>query len=397
MTLRGLSISLCVIVACGAPDVSPRTASQPTELPGIPIDAVVFDPVALDAIVLDATTTLVEASPGLDVAAVTPEAPEVWLKGSTHVHARPSGDSTTPIPEVIRWYERRGYDFIVLTDHNQISELDTTAPPSTGPAVSAPGKPLLVLAGIELTHNPSNCIPAGDESGNCRIHVNLLGVTGRVSGKLTWANRKTRQRLAKYDAALVQQRALGGLAQINHPSWFWGMNGALLAELARHGYRLVEIANSAFATWNAGDPKHPDLETIWDAALTQGVTLWGIASDDAHDYSESGKAKYPAGGGWVVVKAARDPVAILRALDAGRFYSSTGVVLDRAGVDAGLLVVEVAQGQGGAYTIDFVENGLRVEQVKGRTASRQLPAAGYLRAIVTRGDGKQAWVQPARR
>ena len=49
--------------------------------------------------------------------------PEVWLKGSTHVHARPSGDSSTPIADVVVWYEQRGYDFIVLTDHNRVSEV----------------------------------------------------------------------------------------------------------------------------------------------------------------------------------------------------------------------------------------------------------------------------------
>ncbi|CAN5823979.1 CehA/McbA family metallohydrolase [soil metagenome] len=392
-TVRSLPIAVCAIVACSAPDVSPRTAPQPTPTRPIPIDAEVADAWAPDAIVPDTSTTLVDASSPVDA---IPTAPEVWLKGSTHVHARPSGDSATPIAEVTQWYERRGYDFIVLTDHNQVSELDKTAPPTTGPVVSAPAAKLIVLAGIELTHNPSNCIPPGDDSGKCRIHVNLLGVTGRVTGKLAWANRRTNERLAKYDAALEQQKALGGIAQINHPNWFWGINGELLAELARHGFRLVEIANSAFTTWNEGDGIHPAMEAVWDAALKQGVTLWGVASDDAHDYSDRGKGKYPAGGGWVVVKAARDPAAILASLDAGRFYSSNGVVLARADVDAGALVVEVAKGQKGSYVIDFIENGKRVTVV-GRTASRKLPATGYLRAVVTRGDGKRAWVQPARR
>ena len=42
-----------------------------------------------------------------------PADPEVWLRGSTHVHAKASGDSKTPLPEVIEWYETRGYDFLV--------------------------------------------------------------------------------------------------------------------------------------------------------------------------------------------------------------------------------------------------------------------------------------------
>jgi hypothetical protein len=107
--------------------------------------------------------------------------------------------------------------------------------------------------------------------------------------------------------------------------------------------------------------------------------------------------KYPAGGGWTAVKAARDPAAILAALDAGRFYSSSGVVLERAEVSGDELVVEVAPGERGSHMIDFIENGKRVQRVNGMTARRTLPASGYLRALVTRGDGKKAWVQPARR
>lgn len=400
MSRHGLAVVvMSAVVACGAPDVSPRTAPRTAVDAAIaPADAAVPEVPDAAPPAIDAAAPIADATEVADAAPATPPAPEVWLKGSTHVHARPSGDSSTPIGDVVRWYEDRHYDFIVLTDHNQTSELTKDAPSTAGQmAITAPGPGLLVLAGIELTHNPSNCIPAGDKSGKCRIHVNLLGVTGRIAGKLTWANRKTSDRLLKYDAALAQQKVLGGVAQLNHPNWFWGMNGELLAELARRGFHLVEIANSAFKKWNDGDKEHPDLETLWDAALAQGVTLWGLASDDAHDYSEGRRGKYPAGGGWVVVKAARDPAAILAALEAGHFYASNGVVLAHAEVDGGQLVVEVAPGERGSYTIDFIENGKRVQRVKGRSARRTVPASGYVRARVTRGDGTHAWVQPARR
>lgn len=374
----------CAAAACAAPDVQPPSTPKP--IPDAAVSVLVEDApleqsvgVAIDSSALD------HAEPAVAIIDVTPPQPEVWLKGSTHVHAKPSGDSSTPLPEVIAWYETHRYDFIVLTDHNRTTEVTQ-------------GASLIVIPGIELTYNPTGCIPPGDSSGKCRIHVNLLGITGRAEGRLEWANRKTRERLAKYEAALVVQKSLGGIAQLNHPNWFWGMNGDLLAELARRGFKLVEIANAAFATWNDGDQDHPDLDTLWDQALVQGVTLWGVASDDAHHYGPPGtKGKYPAGGGWVVVKAQRTPQAILAALEAGRFYSSNGVVLSRAEVDGDALVVEVAAGERGNYTIDFIENGKRVERVKAKSARRTLPQAGYLRALVTRGDGTKAWVQPARR
>src|SRR5687767_13702859 len=85
--------------------------------------------------------------------ATAPE-PEVWLRGSTHVHAKPSGDSSTPLPQVIDWYERHGYDFIVVTDHNRVSELDPSTDTLGQVTIRPPGQGLIVLAGIELTYNP---------------------------------------------------------------------------------------------------------------------------------------------------------------------------------------------------------------------------------------------------
>jgi hypothetical protein len=173
------------------------------------------------------------------------------------------------------------------------------------------------------------------------------------------------------------------------------MQPELLAELGKRGARLVEVANAQFMKWSVGDKDHPSVEALWDAALGQGVEMWGVASDDAHHYNEK-HGKWPAGGGWVVVKARRDPQAILDALAAGHFYASTGVVLAHAEASAGELVVEVAPNEPGTYAITWIENGTAVATVKGTTARRALPQTGYLRAVVVRDDGKQAWVEPAR-
>ena len=88
-------------------------------------------------------------------------ADEVWLKGSTHVHAKPSGDSIEPIADVIKWYEDHGYDFIVAhrSQPGQRDRQDERHPrQGRGPRA---GAGLIVLAGAELTHNPNDCLPAG--------------------------------------------------------------------------------------------------------------------------------------------------------------------------------------------------------------------------------------------
>ncbi len=382
--MRRCALVLALIVAaCAATDsptpLVPRAADAPADA-----DVTI-------AVPLDARDADVAGSP------LPAAAPEVWLRGSTHVHAKPSGDSSEPIADVIHWYEAHGYDFIVLTDHNKVSEVAPGSDTAGKPYVRDADTGLIVFAGSELTHNPSGCLPAGDRSKKCRIHVNAIGVTGRPAGKIDWTPpaRKTHDRVAKYQAALAAAAQLGAsLTQINHPQWFWGMTPEVLTELGHRGVKLVEIANAQFKPWNAGDKTHLSMEQIWDATLVAGVTMWGIASDDAHDYH--GHGKWPPGGGWIVVHARRDPQAILDAIGAGHFYASSGVELARAEVEAGELVVELAAAEASTCTITWIEDGKLVETVRGRSARRAVPATGYVRAVVTRDDGARAWVQPAR-
>ena len=324
--------------------------------------------------------------------------PGGWLKGSTHVHALPSGDSTTPVPDVIAWYEKRGYDFIVLTDHNRVSEVDASTAGQVAARAGASG--LVVIAGIELTHNPGTCVPPPPElDGKCRIHVNAIGVTARPIDKLEWAERKSDRRVDMYAKALAKTTELGGIAQLNHAQWHWGMTPDLLIELGRRGYKLVEIENTQFTRWMQGSDKYPSMETLWDAALVAGVELWGVAADDAHDYRDDGGGTYPAGGAWVMVRAARDPDAIKAALGSGRFYASTGVVLARAEREGDALAVEVDRASAGQlqHTIAFIANGKVAQVIAHDRATFPIPAGGYVRALVRRSDGKLAWVQPIRR
>ncbi len=326
-----------------------------------------------------------------------------YLKGSTHVHTAWSGDSKTPIDEVVGWYVEHGYDFIVVTDHNRVS------------AYTGSGS-LVVVRGIELTHNPAKCEPPPPEvDGKCRIHVNGIGlsaaaVAAEAEGRppaLEWKNGSSALRLDMYQAAFDKTRELGGLIQVNHPTWHWGVDGALLAELSRRGAVLVEVANMGFKAWSFGDEKHASAEAVWDDALGRGALLWAVASDDAHDYDDladerqaAGARVYPPGGGWVMVRAERNADAIRAALERGDFYASTGVTLERAEVLDGALDVAVAPSSPGRHEILFIgPGGAVLDRVDGRSAKFSLDrlASGYVRAVVARDDGARAWVQPVRR
>lgn len=340
-----------------------------------------------------APVAAVPADAGMTTAAkpAPPPGPR-WLKGNTHTHTGVSGDSQTDPDDVVRWYSEHGYDFVVFTDHNMV----TTHPSSDQ---------LLVLPGVELTHNPAHCQPPPPEpNGKCRIHVNALFVREHPTEKLVWQDDKVVDRVGKYQLAFDEARRLGGLIQVNHPNWHWGVNGELLTELARRGAVLVEIANQAFVTWNVGRPgKYPSTEEVWDQALTAGAHIWGVASDDAHNYydvpfqREHGYGYgYPPGYGYVMVWARKQPEAIREAMEAGRFYASTGVQLERAEVDDGKLVVEVAPGGFAPYTIVFIGKGGAelARHEAADSAAYPLVDDGYVRAVVIDEYGQRAWVQP---
>ena len=46
-----------------------------------------------------------------------------WFKGNTHTHTLNSDGDSTP-DEVVRWYRDHSYHFLVLTDHNFLTDVD---------------------------------------------------------------------------------------------------------------------------------------------------------------------------------------------------------------------------------------------------------------------------------
>src|SRR5262245_35808890 len=45
-----------------------------------------------------------------------------WYKGNTHTHTVNSDGDSTPV-EVVRWYREHDYNFLVLSDHNYLTEV----------------------------------------------------------------------------------------------------------------------------------------------------------------------------------------------------------------------------------------------------------------------------------
>lgn len=330
----------------------------------------------------------------------SPRAPR-YLRGQLHAHTSLSSDSATPPSAVVHWYASRGYDFLVLTDHNWVTRTQAAA------------GSMLVLPGAELTQNVYRCDRGAPDHAACLIHLNALLVREDAAGRVELPRPSSLERLALYDSTLRAARALGPLVQLNHPNFEHTADARTVTVMAERGLRLLEIMNHVVDAPGgaASDARSP--EALWDAALTAGHTLWGVATDDAHDYPgeplasghrpvRHGRDTHTAGHAWVMVDAAERTADSLReALWEGRFYSSTGVRLERAGVEDGALLVRVAPDAQGAHRVDFLgRNGAllaRSEGPEARYPLAQLEVGAYVRAVVYGPDGARAWVQPARR
>lgn len=278
--------------------------------------------------------------------------PGRWLKGALHVHTNASDGVLSPV-ELAHAYRKRGFDFMVLTDHDKV----------TGP-VRLDGD-FLVLPGIELG-------PKKAETGKC-WHFIGLGVREAPPTGFDSA-------VAAYDYL----RANVGFCFLAHPYW---------SQLAAADLTLFDGLSSV-EVWNSGcelEVGRGQSEYQWDWCLSTGRRMTGIAVDDAHGRAEIGL-------GWVMVRAGRASTEdIIDALSGGRFYSSCGPeILDVSLSEEG---IEVKTSP--CRSISFIcdqQTGARVCAEEGRELTMAAYAfkgrERYVRVQCVDGRGRRAWSNP---
>lgn len=296
-----------------------------------------------------------------------------WFKGNTHTHTLNSDGDSTP-DEVVRWYREHGYQFLVLTDHNFLTSVEALQ------SLHGADDRFLVIRGEEVT----------DRFGDKSIHVNGLDLHRLVEPQGGSSVLEVIQR--NVDAI----RRENGIPHINHPNFRWSITTDELRQVRNN--RLFEIFNGHPMVNNLGGGGVPGLEEAWDAILSSGTILYGIAVDDAHTFKDPGNPDVAGPGrGWVVVRAARlEARAILQALEAGEFYASTGVELNDVASDGGRLAVDVKTTAFSGYRIQFIGKGGRVlsESTEPKASYAFRGDEGYVRARVLESNGRIAWIQP---
>lgn len=321
-------------------------------------------------------------------------APKGFLKGQLHAHSNGSGDSNTPPEDVHRFYEEHGYDFIVFTDHNWITDTDDSDSTLTFP-------------GVEITRNLNRCEPPPPEGHSCSLHTNALFVTDKTRGQVDLADLAALKSTSRRDTYLYELRrakGLGGLAMLCHPNLlFSGPDEATIFELTALGLSLMEIRNEAWDSQNDGDARHPSTEALWDGVLKRGGRLFATATDDAHHYADAAKLRargerpFDGDHGFVVVRAEKNLTSIRNAIAKGDFYASTGVILKTYEMTAGTPSITLEADEPLLFEV-IANGGIVTRREEGTRLEVKLtsPTDGpYVRVrMQRRADGAQAWSQP---
>jgi hypothetical protein len=304
-----------------------------------------------------------------------------FWKGNFHTHSTRS-DGTREPADVIEQYRSRGYDFLSLTDHflpakhfgreeaGFITVSDTTDLGSDD---------FLTILGAEI-HAPA--LTTGD-----MWHFVAVGLP------LDFAPLDPEER--GIDIARRAHEA-GAYVAFAHPAWYAQTIEESLPILPYiHG---IEIWNTGCTVISREDGWH-----FADQMYALGHQLSAYAADDAHFKDPRGPFA-DAFGGWVHVKApALESGAILDALKAGEFYSSSGPEILDLRLDDDALRVKTSpvqtylvSGTGSKFARKFGEPLTEAEFPLRKPDGSLFPWASnnYFRFTATAEDGTRAWSNP---
>ena len=390
-----------------------------------------------------------------------------WYRGNLHTHSLWS-DGDNYLEMIADWYQTHDYDFLCFTDHNllatrkdrwvDISKKKTGADAlgklkkrfpdwveerqvegrtevrlKTFTEVSAklavPGE-FLLIQGEEIT----------DRFGRAPIHMNATNIQSAIPPLHGESVYETMQNNINAVIAQSERTKQPILMHLNHPNFGYGVTAEDLMRV--RGEQFFEVYNGHPGVNNSGDELHASCERMWDIILTKRLAeldlpvMYGLGTDDGHNYHNIPSRASEPGRGWVEVLAAElTPRALIEAMERGDFYSSSGVKLKRVSSSTTELTVVVAPEQGVSYKIEFIgtrkgydksskpvldKNGKEVvatriyskdmgrvfATVEGTVGTYQLTKDDiYVRAVVTStkkhpnpsqiDEFERAWVQPA--
>jgi hypothetical protein len=268
-----------------------------------------------------------------------------WQRANLHAHGRAwngftNGKQTND--EIVRRYRELGYDVPGISNYQRISDL----------------------------HDPA-AVPLYEHGYNIGKHHQLAIGARRVA----WFDFPLWQSVSQQQYVIDRVKATAELVALAHPNSRFAYTLEDLRKLT--GYDLIEVVNGPFTA-----------EDSWDAVLSSGRAVWGVANDDTHDLTDPRRTA----AAWNMIAAETANVAdVISALKKGQSYSvSRTGALAASGLTT-LSRVEVVDGtlsvtcSGVPATFTFIgQHGAERKKVKSvRSAQYTLTAADtYVRVVV---------------
>jgi hypothetical protein len=271
-----------------------------------------------------------------------------WLRGNLHTHSKQSDGAAAP-QDVIDDYARRGYGFLMLSDHDVYTSEEAYR--------QWESRGMILIPGNELAGGPH------------LLHVD--------------ADRKVDSRPSRQEMINEINAAPRGFAIVNHPNWEGKFDHATIGQMREWtGYLGLEIYNGIITVLDGS----PYATNKWDILLSEGRRLWGFANDDSHR-----PQLVELGWNTAYVKE-RTVAGVVEALRNGRFYPSTGVTITKIAVEGTTIRLETEN----AHRIVALRDvGKRFAVADDKVIEVEAPAgAKYVRFECWGAGERFAWTQP---
>lgn len=309
-----------------------------------------------------------------------------WLRGNLHTHTYWHGGRDFP-ENVAKWYQENGYDFVIFTEHNTIQDGEKWH-------VISEDHSSLKRYRHNFGEDWLEMRPQKGEKGYIQIRIKALDEYRKLferKGKFLLMNGSeiTDRHGVHLLAFHLDERipTVGGTPEerermiidivesvddyrkrsgrniypvLAHPTWNWSITAETMTNV--QNLRFFEVWNGVPEANNDGDKYHASTDRLWDIILAhrlggmKGKPIYGLATDDAHDYDGgiNGRNVGP-GKGWVMVRSQKlGPEEILEALDQGDFYSTTGVILNDIQFNGENLFVEIEPQKDVTYLTEYI-------------------------------------------
>ena len=388
-----------------------------------------------------------------------------WFKGNLHTHSLWSDGDGYP-EMIVEWYKTNGYQFLTLSDHNILQKEPRWINRATnkgGPEAFTNylkrfgtnwvdqrlenGVPVVRLKTFDefrklFEETNHFLLVLGEEITDHHlsspVHIGAINVRELIKPQGGTSVFDVIQN--NVNAVLAQREQTGQpmFPHINHPNWQWGITAEDI--LPVKGERFFEVYNGHPGVNNDGDDIHASTDRVWDILLTKRIAelhlepIFGLGTDDSHEYQITDAKKNNPGRGWVMVNA-KDLSAksLIAAMEAGDFYASSGVQLKSVQRGPKVYSLEIVPEKDVTYTTQFIgtrkgfdprseplktesgaalrvthryskDIGVVLAEVKGTSASYKMKGDEiYVRARVIsskpkvsaiKGEVERAWTQP---